>query len=591
MKYQHLFDLASESVEHMLQRLEVKSDSFRDQVALVTGGARGIGEQTAYGLASLGVKVVVVDKLTQGKKVVESIREKGREALFLHYDISSTSNRQQAFDQILEHYGAPDIVMNNAVHFTIDSFLEMPIEEWDLHQQTNIGAAVHFSKLALPTMLKKKSGTILNMVALEGMAFAAAMSASKMAMRSLLFSLSNELKKDCGVNIMGFAPGLVATPLIADVFVKYCKRIGIDFEDYVLKLKHNKGYEGLMPPQHCAASLIHALANAQNFHGLIADPFQPLEKYGVINTEKPMEGQDWDIEWGDDVSENVTRLKEYILDITRFNDKIESRIEKRTKELNKEKEIIMGLMQELQSRNREAESTAIMLKAQKELLEKSNQELKNFAYIVSHDLKTPIRGIANLTAFIKSDLEGKLDENTLVNLKLLENRVERMESLVNGILDYSRAGGIQTKKSDINVEHLLKEVVDFINVPEQFSVVWQKEFPLLKANKTALQQVFQNLIGNAIKYHDKEAGKIEVKQLEKNGFFEFSIADDGPGIAPEYHERIFHMFQTLETKDEVESTGVGLAIVKKTIEESGGKVWVESAPGEGTTFKFKVPAS
>ncbi len=591
MSYDHLFDLPTDPVATMVQRLHLSPDQFAGKVALVTGSARGIGKQTAIGLAALGAQTVVLDKNPNGQTVADFIQQQGHTAIFIHCDVADFDQLRAAFAQIEGTLGPVDILMNNAVHFSIDAFSDMPIEEWELHQKTNIGAAVLATKLALPGMQQRGSGTVLNMVALEGMAYAAAMSASKVAMRSLLFSLASELGKNSPITIMGFAPGLVATPLIADVFVKYCQRVAIDFEDYVLQLGHNPGYAGMMPPEHCAASLIHALANASDYHGLIADPFHTLEKYGIIDTGKQFfSGHRLQPELGEGVSENVTRLREYIAEITELNGHIESKIQKRTAEISKEKELIMRLMQELRQRNQEQVTTARQLQDQKDRLEVINAELRKFAYVVSHDLKTPLRGIANLTTFLRMDLEDNIEETTSQNLQLLENRVRRMEKLINGILEYSRAGGIHTRQVEIDLNVLLAEVVDMVNAPEGFHIQVADEFPVLMGNRTAFAQIFQNLVGNAVKYHHQQTGHIHLGHSRKGENWEFWVQDDGPGIAPEYHQKIFNIFQTLRPKDEIDGTGLGLAIVKKTIEESGGKIWVESSPGAGSVFRFSIPA-
>lgn len=590
MNYDHLFELPTFAVDKMVERLEIDAAQFKGKVALVTGSARGIGKQTAIGLASLGAHVAVLDKEESGADVVAFIQSQGWKAHFVHCDLSKRANLEAAFQEIRKVFGPVDILINNAVHFTIESFANMPIEEWELHQATNLGAAVIGTKLALPDMVAKGEGTVLNMVALEGMAYAAAMSSSKVAMRSLLFSLASELGNKSKVSVMGFAPGLVATPLISDVFVKYCQRLEIDFEDYVLRLGHNPGYPGLMPPEHCAASLIHALSTSVTYHGLIADPFHVLEKYGVIDTGKKFFAEQPPVKsLGSDVSDNVNRLREYISEVTALNGHIESRIEERTSEINKEKEIILRLLRKIREHNFEQRKTAKVLQAQKERLETINEELRKFAYVVSHDLKTPLRGISNLTTFIKMDLNGNTGAETIQNLDLLSSRVKRMETLINGILEYSRAGGVQVKKNEVDLNELLLDAVDLINPPKGFKISIAPDFPVLMVNKVALQQIFQNLIGNAINYHHKSEGHIEILHSRKDKFWEFCVKDDGPGIATEYHERIFRIFQTLKPKDEIEGTGLGLAIVKKTVEESGGKVWVESELGAGSSFRFTFP--
>lgn len=215
-------------------------------------------------------------------------------------------------------------------------------------------------------------------------------------------------------------------------------------------------------------------------------------------------------------------------------------------------------------------------------------ELDQFAYIVSHDLKAPLRAISTLTTFLEEDLEDKLDDDTRTNFNLLKSRVGRMEALINGILAYSRVGKSNQSKEDINVSEILAEIVGGFDKKPGFTISYPNDLPAVYFNQVQLTQVFQNLISNGLKYHDKEKGTIEISCCENVDFHEFHVSDDGPGIAPEYHEKIFEVFQTLQSRDEVESTGVGLSIVRKIIADQDGKVWVESKPGEGSVFKFTI---
>ncbi|OGT35337.1 MAG: PAS domain-containing sensor histidine kinase [Gammaproteobacteria bacterium RIFCSPHIGHO2_12_FULL_37_14] len=221
-----------------------------------------------------------------------------------------------------------------------------------------------------------------------------------------------------------------------------------------------------------------------------------------------------------------------------------------------------------------------------EQLIKSNKELEQFAHIISHDLKSPLRAIANLSSWIMEDCAGKLTEESNKHLYLLNQRVNRMAALIDGVLKYSQAGRINLDLSIVDIKKLLQEIIDTLHPPQTFTIRYGTPFPVFKAEKIPLTQVFTNLIENSIKHHHKNYGIIEVGATERDGFYEFYVKDNGPGIDPEYFDKIFEIFQTLEADTSGNNTGVGLSIVKKIVESQGGSVWVQSKVGEGSTFYF-----
>ncbi len=221
-----------------------------------------------------------------------------------------------------------------------------------------------------------------------------------------------------------------------------------------------------------------------------------------------------------------------------------------------------------------------------EKLEKSNIELQEYAHIVSHDLKSPLRSIYALVSWLKEDNEGKLDEVSLQNFALIESTLEKMEQLITDILNYSSAGAEVPENQSVSLDKVLKDIVQLLYVPENVSIQIQDKLPSLKGDSAKLQQLFQNLLSNAIKFMDKENGFIEVGYKNKKHFHEFYVKDNGMGIEEKYHQKIFEIFHSL--KKGKDSTGIGLSIVKKIVNFYKGDIWVESEPGKGTTFRFTL---
>jgi signal transduction histidine kinase len=220
-------------------------------------------------------------------------------------------------------------------------------------------------------------------------------------------------------------------------------------------------------------------------------------------------------------------------------------------------------------------------------LRRSNEELDNFAYAASHDLKAPLRGIRNLTEWIAEDVKDKAGTDAIENLALLRNRVERLDMLLDSLLQHSRVGRVGAAPEDIDIARLVQEIADYIAPRTGFTVTYRGEIPMIHTSKAPLEQVLRNLIGNGLKHHDGDAGTVVVTARDIGDMIEFRIEDDGTGIPTQFHERIFQMFQTLKSRDELEGSGMGLAIVKKSVEGHGGTIRVESAPPHrGTAFIF-----
>ncbi len=222
-------------------------------------------------------------------------------------------------------------------------------------------------------------------------------------------------------------------------------------------------------------------------------------------------------------------------------------------------------------------------------LEETNNDLKQFAYIASHDLRSPLRGIAQVTSFIEEDEEDNISEASKGLFQKIRTRIQRMDRLLDDLLAYARVDRSAKPPMEFSSGDLVSEIMEMLTIPDGFNVQVPANMPALSGHATPLRQVLLNLISNAIKHHDKDAGQITLTVADRAEFFEFRVTDDGPGIEQKYHEQIFEMFKTLKSKDSVEGSGMGLAIIQKMVRRYGGKVAVESTPGNGTTFAFTWP--
>lgn len=220
-------------------------------------------------------------------------------------------------------------------------------------------------------------------------------------------------------------------------------------------------------------------------------------------------------------------------------------------------------------------------------LEKQNEQLNEYAQIVSHDLKSPLRSIHSLISWIKEDNIGEFSPQSVEYLKMIENKVEKMDHLIHGILTYSKIDTLELTNEKINLNDVINNIINIIHIPDNIKVTIVSKLPTIVADKYRIQQLFQNLIGNAVTYIDKPNGLVEVDYTEEKQHYIFSIKDNGPGIAKENQEKIFKIFQSFTKHDR--STGIGLSIVKRIISNYNGAIWIESELNIGSTFFVKLP--
>ncbi|MEP6605069.1 MAG: ATP-binding protein, partial [Nitrosospira sp.] len=247
--------------------------------------------------------------------------------------------------------------------------------------------------------------------------------------------------------------------------------------------------------------------------------------------------------------------------------------------------MFVGIMRDISERKLVEEQKTRLMND----LESANEELKSFAYVVSHDLKAPLRAIGALANWLSTDYADKFDDEGKEHMRLLVSRVHRMGNLIDGILQYSRVGRVREALVAVDLSQVVQEVIDLLSPQANVTIRVESSLPTIVTEPTRMQQIFQNLFSNAIKYMDKPLCEIRVACSPEDEYWKFSVTDNGPGIESRHFDRIFQFFQTLAPRDRIESTGVGLTLVKKIVEMYGGSIWLESTIGQGTTFFFTLP--
>jgi class 3 adenylate cyclase/NAD(P)-dependent dehydrogenase (short-subunit alcohol dehydrogenase family) len=334
----------------LIDKLGIEHDSMRGETALITGGARGIGEGAAMTIAALGAQVVIVDILPQGQAVADAIQAAGGQATFIQCDLSVVDDLLAMIPRAVSAYGKIDILLNNALHSKSALTIGIELADWEKTFATNARAPFLLIKHLLPGMLERKHGVITNMIAYEGSPAAGAYPATKMALRSLAFTVAREVGNSSGVSVFSFVPGIVDTPLIHEVMLPEASALmNLPTEQLLAIIALNPGYDSLVPVDHCATALAYALVHAPEYHGQVADPFEPMDRIGVIEMPRiaPEEAPATL-----DVSGPLSGvyIKQFLGDITSLNKDLEQRIDLRTRELeearNRSETLLLNILPE-----------------------------------------------------------------------------------------------------------------------------------------------------------------------------------------------------------------------------------------------------
>ena len=335
----------------ILEKLGLAPDIFEGRIAVVTGAARGIGEQVARAVAHLGARAIILDKRELGQSVADDIVASGGRAEFVSVDLTDADRLATVQAEILVRHGRVDILINNASRLEGVTFLEAPLSLWDELYQTTVRASASLIGAFLPVMQRNRFGIICNTVAAEGLSWAAYFSSAMVGQRSMILSLAGEIAAEDGVSVLGFAPGVVDTALVRED-TESLRYYGMSLEEWVRDFVDNPGYEGLMPAEHCGASYAYCLAHARTYHGQIADAFHPLINHGLITPKERDPTEPTGL--SGNIAAAVLQCSQYVQGISSVNRNLELRIEERTAELKDanqrladQNRLIEGLSQKL----------------------------------------------------------------------------------------------------------------------------------------------------------------------------------------------------------------------------------------------------
>jgi adenylate cyclase len=325
----------TETAWSLLERFGVEQDALAGRTALITGGARGIGSEVSGLLARLGANVVVADIREDGDGIAASIEDAGDSALFVRCDLADPTEVDRLVAEVSDAYGHVDILVNGAMTMIVAPIAAMSLEDWDRSFAVNLRGAFLTIRALLPGMAERGHGVVVNMIAYEGSPLTSAYAATKVGLRSLALTAAREVGPDAGVSVFAFVPGIVDSPVVHETLIPaFSAALDLSAEQLeTTVLAQNPGYPGLMPLEHCAAALAYTIVHAPEYHGQVADPFEPLERIGVIQLPSAEEPPSLALTVEASLPEH---LKHYLTSVTQQNRELEARIAIRTRELAEE---------------------------------------------------------------------------------------------------------------------------------------------------------------------------------------------------------------------------------------------------------------
>lgn len=535
----------------VLQKLGFSTVSFKDQTALVTGAARGIGKEVVLALSYLGAKVFAVDK----NEITYS--DESGNIIPVLCDLSKT----EQVDSFCEKVGGEiDLLIHNAAFAKVLGFEKLSHKDWDEHYKNNLFPVVYLTEKLLPSFLEKKKGVILNIVSADGIPYLSPYSAMKAGIRSFFLSLNEEFKSYKELHFVGFGPGFVDTELANDIIEKISKEMGITFDDFMKAAVDNPGYEGFIPPTHSAAGVCYILKNAKLYRGHTGDSFSSLKRYGVIDfNDKPK------------IDENdFQSTKRYVKEVVELNDNLEEMIKERTLEL---------------ARTQESAQQAAQFAS-----------LGEFASTMAHEINNPLQVILGAASQLSKYCDKGEVDKVKSKLDLLVRNCEKVNKITTSLLRIYRKDPLETSSfSKILLKQHIEDAIsicrfNFLKSQVNFKLAPFNEEIILNSLGPGVSQVIVNLLKNsydAVSNFDEKWISLDVKEDQVNQKVKIIVSDSGTIIKEDIREKMFNSFFT--TKGVGKGTGLGLSISKKIAKRHGGDLYYTKEFGKNQ-FILEVPA-